>query len=29
MGTWKCPKCDNEDYERDQIQAAGGNYLYE
>lgn len=25
MGTWKCPKCDNEDYERDRIQAAGGN----
>ena len=26
MASWKCPKCDNEEYEKDQFQATGGNF---
>ena len=26
MASWKCPKCGNEDYEKDQFQATGGNF---
>ena len=24
MEKWKCPKCGNEEYEKDQFQATGG-----
>lgn len=26
MASWKCPKCGNEEYEKDQLQATGGNF---
>lgn len=26
MEKWKCPKCGNEEYEKDQFQATGGNF---
>ena len=26
MSSWKCPKCGNEEYEKDQFQATGGNF---
>ena len=26
MEKWKCPKCNNEKFERDQFQATGGNF---
>ena len=26
MEKWKCPKCENEEYEKDQFQATGGNF---
>jgi len=26
MASWKCPKCENEEYEKDQLQATGGNF---
>ena len=26
MVSWKCPKCGNEEYEKDQFQATGGNF---
>lgn len=26
MGTWICPKCNNNSYETDQFQATGGNF---
>lgn len=26
MSSWKCPKCCHEEYEKDQFQAAGGNF---
>ena len=26
MEKWKCPKCGNDEYERDQIQATGGDF---
>ena len=26
MERWKCPKCENEEYEKDQFQATGGNF---
>ena len=26
MKKWKCPKCENEEYEKDQFQATGGNF---
>ena len=25
MEKWKCPKCNNEEFEKDQFQATGGN----
>ena len=26
MEKWKCPKCNNEEFEKDQFQATGGNF---
>ncbi len=26
MLSWKCTKCGNEEYEKDQLQATGGNF---
>ena len=26
MENWKCPKCKNEEYEKDQFQATGGDF---
>ena len=26
MANWKCPKCGNGEYEKDQLQATGGNF---
>lgn len=26
MAEWKCPKCNNQEYEQDQFQATGGNF---
>ena len=26
MEKWKCPKCNNEEFEKDQFQAIGGNF---
>ena len=26
MASWKCPKCGNEEFEKDQLQATGGNF---
>ena len=26
MEKWKCPKCENEEYEKDQFQATGGDF---
>ena len=26
MEKWKCPKCGNEEYEKEQFQATGGNF---
>ena len=26
MANWKCPKCGNEEFEKDQFQATGGNF---
>ena len=26
MASWKCPKCGNEEFEKDQFQATGGNF---
>ncbi len=27
MANWKCPKCGNEKFEKDQFQATGGNFV--
>ena len=26
MSSWKCTKCGNEEYQKDQFQATGGNF---
>ena len=26
MSSWKCTKCGNEEFEKDQLQATGGNF---
>lgn len=26
MSSWKCVKCGNEEFEKDQLQATGGNF---
>ena len=26
MSSWKCPKCENEEYVKDQFQATGGDF---
>ena len=26
MTNWKCPKCGNEEFEKDQFHATGGNF---
>ena len=26
MANWNCPKCGNEEFEKDQFQAPGGNF---